>query len=207
MDEPEIPKEIEDIKAADLSPAMIARVAAPKKTWFFQRGDGMIFPCEEREAWDIVYNNSTWKRHDFKLLGCSSGETYVKIVKESIAQAQKLQPEIDELEKEIKKFRRAEDRLIESEAVDMEDLQDPVNAENVKKVNRLRKIIERLENRLDKLEEEYRENVKNVVKRATAAELEVARGNIEYPPDDANVLTPNASPKERRRILKVMNKD
>jgi hypothetical protein len=196
-------KAIEDIKGQDMSAAQKARASVPKKTWFFERGDGRLIVCEEQEAWDIVNNRSEWKRHDFKMIGVSDGTTYQRIVKESMTQATLLQPQITKAEEEIQKFRRAEDRLIVNEVVDMDDHDDPANEANVQKVLRMRRIIEKLEDKLDALNEEYRSKVSDVVKRATEAELEAARGHIEWPVG-ANIMTPNASAQERNKILRAM---
>lgn len=194
----------EDVKAQDLSPAMMARESAPKKTWFFERGDGMIFACEEREAWDLVNNRSEWKRRDFKIVGVSDGTTYQKVVRESIAQAKVLEPEISRLKEELKRYERAEEKLIMDEAVDMEgDSSDAVNEGNKQKVLRLRGIIDRLDAQLEEKEAAYKSIVSDVVKRATEAELEVARGTIEWP-SDMNIMTPDSDQRTRNKILKLM---
>lgn len=203
-------KEIEEIKGKDLSAAEMQQATQPKKTWFFQRGDGMIFACEEREAWDVCNNRSNWKRRDFTLLGTSDGTTYHRIVKESMAQAKVLEPQIAAKKEELSKYMRAEEKLIMDEAVDMEgDPADEVNEENKKKVLRLRGIMDRLHEDLDKIEEEYRAATSAVVKRATDAELAVARENFakygpEWPDEDTNIITPDASPRERNKILGIM---
>ncbi len=193
---------IDAIKSADLSG--MAKETAPKKTWFFERGDGVIFPCEEREAWDIVYNQSSWKRRDFKLVGVSDGTTYNKVSREAIVTAKKLEPEIAALEAELKRYQTAEDRLMVDEVVDMEDEADPINAANIAKVKRLRKIMARVKKDLSSKKELYRSTVSNVVKKAIAAELEKARGNIEWP-SIVNIITPNASDQDRKKILNLMN--
>lgn len=197
--------EVEEQQAQDLSPQMRAQAAAPKKTWFFLRGDGKMIICEEREAWDIVHNHSEWKRRDFKLIGVSDGTTYQQIIKTSINDAKVLEPQIEKLKAELKKYERAEEKLLIDEVVDMEgDPTDTVNEANKAKVLRLRKIIDRIDEQLEVVEKQYRAAVGGVVARATAAELEKARGNIEWP-GDVNYITPNADPKQRRKILKLMN--
>lgn len=209
-------KEIEQIRSSDLSPAMMEQARKPKKTWFFERmGDGMIFPAEEREAWEIVYNKSTWKRQDFKLLGTSDGKTYNRIVEESIGRAKQIEPQIAAKKEELSKYMRAEEKLIMDEAVDMEgDPTDKANEENKQKVLRLRGIMERLHEELDKLEEEFRTTSSDIVKRATDAELEVAKKNqadrlergegYDWPDENANVITPDVDARGRRKILGIM---
>lgn len=195
-------KEVERMKESDLSKVRV-RAYNPQMTWFFERGDGVIIACEEKEAWDICYNRSNWKRHDFKLLGVSDGTTYAQMVKDSQKFDKELSPQIEKLHKELKRYVRAEERLIVDEAVDMEDTEDPENAKNVLKVKRLRKIMDRLENDIDEKQKEYKDKVKNVVARAQDAELEKARGNIVWP-NNANIETPNVPPSERKRILNIM---
>lgn len=209
---------IDDVKARDLSPAMVGRAQAPKPTWFVERtGDRLqgkepyIFACEETEAWDILNNKSEWKRHDFMFVGHSDGKTYKRICDEAMSGAAKIQPEINATRIEIEKYRAAEEKLIINEAVDMDgDPEDTINEENKKKVLRLRTIIGKLDVKLETLEKQFKEYTGNVVKRATAEELKVAIKNWKKRrvwPGAVNVITPSASPRERKRIMKAMNQD
>lgn len=200
---------IDDLKGRDLSPGVVARAKAPVPTWFVKRlGDGYIFACEEREAWDIINNHSTWKRHDFKFIGHSDGKTYKRLCDESMAGAKKLEPEISRLKVEISKYRAAEEKMIIDEAVDMDgDVTDTFNEQNKQKVLRLRKIIDKQDTQLEALETEYNNFTRNVVKRATDAEMQVAIENWKTTrtwPGAVNIYTPAASPAERARILKSM---
>ena len=206
------------MRSQDLSPAAMERASAPKKTWFFERMmDGMIFACEVREAWEITYNKSTWKRRDFRLLGTSDGKTYQMISKESLARARVLEPEIEKLKEELSRNMRYEENLVASEAVDMDgDPEDIENEMNKKKVLRFRSIMDKIHAKLDVLETEYRSVVREVVKRATDAELEVARKNqqaridqglpLDWPNRHENILTPDTSPERRDEILGLMSK-
>lgn len=200
---------VEDLKGRDLSAAEISRAKAPKPTWFVKRtGDGFIFACEEREAWDIINNHSTWKRHDFTFIGYSDGKTYKKICDESMAGAVKLEPEINATRIEIEKYRGAEEKLIINEAVDMDgDKEDTGNEENKQKVLRLRKIIAKLDAKLEDLEKRYKNFTSDVVRRATDEEMKIAMKNWKKKhtwPGAVNIITPSASPDERRRILGSM---
>lgn len=213
-DDPE--KEIEKAREADMTPAMRERASKPQKTWFFERmGDGMVFACEEREAWDVCYNKSTWKRRDFRLLGTSDGKTYHSIVKESLSKAKELEPVIIKKKDEMSKYMRAEEKLIMDEAVDMEgDPEDKMNEANKAKVVRLRGIIDRYHDELDILEEQFRSITSDIVKKATAAELEVAkkdqanrvqRGDeLDWPEYDTNIITPDTDKRGRNKILNIM---
>lgn len=209
-------KEVEQIRSGDMSPAMMERASRPQKTWFFERmGDGMVFPAEEREAWDVVYNRSTWKRRDFKLLGTSDGTTYNRIVKESMSRVKELEPVISAKNDELKKYMRAEEQLIMNEVVDMEgDPEDKVNEANKNKVLRLRTIIARINEELDKLDTEMRDVSSDIVKRATEAELAVAKANqakrladgldVDWPDYQSNVITPDTDARGRKKILNIM---
>lgn len=205
--------------AQDLSPQMMAKLSTPKKTWFFERmGDGKIFACEEREAWQICFNKSNWKRRDFRLLGTSDGTTFYKIVKESMVEARQLEPEIEKKRAELQRYMDAEEKLIMNEAVDMEgDPEDVINEQNKQKVLRLRKIMDRLHEELDTVEARYREVTASVIKRATDAEMEVAIKNqeafvadqrargldpvLDWPDQNLNIQTPEAKGGGRQKIL------
>lgn len=214
-DEPKGPLDLatakpEDLKGRDLSPGLVSRAKAPKPTWFVERlGDGMIFACEELEAWDIINNHSRWKRNDFKFIGHSDGKTYKRVTEENLAGAAKLEPEMDRLKVEIGKYRSAEEKLLINEGVDMEgDPEDAENEANKKRVARIRTILDRLEDQLEEIERQHRDYSADVVKKATQAELKVARENWSKErvwPSDVHILTPNASPRERARILAAMS--
>lgn len=204
------------VMGQDLSPEMMARANAPKKTWFFERmGDGKIFACEEMEAWQICYNKSTWKRRDFRLVGSSDGTTYNKIVKEMMQEAHQLAPKIEEKKKELLRYQKAEEDLIMNQAVDMEgDPSDKVNEENKGKVLRLRTIMDRIHGELDMLEDRYKEVTASVVKHATEAEIEVAKANqakriaegldVDWPDQNLNIITPAGSSKPRSKIVGIL---
>lgn len=224
MDKPQEEKNIDlrtasldDLKSRDLSPAVIAQARKPKPTWFVERiGDRMqgkpafIFACEEREAWDIINNHSTWKRRDFQFIGYSDGKTYQRVVAESMGKAGELEPEIAKAKGELEKYRGAEENLIIHEAVDMDgDPEDTANEENKAKVLRLRKIMEKLETKIEELEHRYNSHTADVVKRATAEEMKVAIKNWKKKqtwPRAVNIHTPGVSGDERSRILGAMGR-
>lgn len=206
-------EERQQVMSQDLTPAMMQKASAPKKTWFFKRlGDGKVIATEEREAWQICYNRSTWKRRDFQLIGTSDGTTFHRIVKQSIVDAQKLEPEINQKKAELEKFMKREEDLILDEVVDMEgDPSDVENERNKQKVIRLRKIIDDLHESLDEMEERYRALVADVVQTATDAEMEVAIKNqadriaqgldVDWPDQNLNIQTPEAKAGGRQKIL------
>lgn len=200
---------LDDLRGRDLLPNMMARAKAPKPTWFVKRtGDGMTFACEEREAWDIINNHSRWKRQDFLFIGYSDGKTYKRIVDESLSESKKLEPQIAAMREEMGKYRAAEEKIIISEAVDMDgDPADAVNEANKQKVLRLRKIMEKQDAKLEVVEKQYRDSTADVVKKATEAEKKVAMENWKKQrvwPGAVHIMTPGVSSRERQRILKAM---
>lgn len=211
-----IEQEKEALRSQDLSPAMVERANAPKKTWFFERGDGKVIACEEKEAWQICYNRSTWKRRDFRILGTSDGTTYNRIVKESMTEAHALAPEIEKKKTELTRYMKGEEDLLLNEVVDMEgDPSDTVNEANKAKVIRLRTIINRIHKELDEMESRYKSVTSSVVKHATEAELEVAKSNqaarlaqgldFDWPDGSLNIETPAGSSKPRQQILGMLS--
>lgn len=219
MNAKSVEEEKAELMANDLSPQMVAKLSAPKKTWFFERmGDGKIFACEEREAWQICFNKSNWKRRDFRLLGTSDGTTFYKIVKESMVEARQLEPQIEVKRTELQRYMDAEEKLIMNEAVDMEgDPADAINEANKQKVLRLRNIMDRIHGDLDSIEKRYKEVTASVIKTATDAELEVAKKNqaeriqrmqdlgqeptLDWPDQNLNIQTPEAKGGGRQKIL------
>lgn len=180
----------------------------PQKTWFFKRTSGKnageIFPTQEGEAWSILNERSDPRRPRFELIGVSSGETFVRLVKESKAEATKLEPEIERLKKQITAYKTQEDKLILEDIIDMDgDVADAENEKGKQKVLRIRTLVAKLEPQLEDLQTQYRRATSEMVKKAMDAELEIARGNIEMP-GAMNILTPHAQGAERQKILRAM---
>ena len=185
------------MKNRDLSPAMVEKMTKPKKTWFIQRtGDGFIFACEEEEAWKTLTNRSTWARHDFKILGVSDGTTYAKFINESKGKAREIHSKIVEVEAEVNKYRKTEEKFVFE---DLLDLTDP-------KVIKVRSIIAEYDGRLEIMNKEYSDMTKNVAESAFKAELKAAiDGGSKQFPGNHDILTPGASEQERSKILNKMN--
>lgn len=185
------------MKNRDLSPAMVEKMTKPKKTWFIQRtGDGFIFACEEEEAWKTLTNRSTWARHDFKILGVSDGTTYAKFINESKGKAREIHSKIVEVEAEVNKYRKTEEKFVFE---DLLDLTDP-------KVLKVRSIIAEYDGRLEIMNKEYSDMTKNVAESAFKAELQAAiDGGSKQFPGNHDILTPGASEQERSKILNKMN--
>lgn len=189
-------EKIEEVKNTDLSPALVAKMTQPHKTWFIERtGDHFIFACEEEEAWKTLTNRSSWARHDFKILGVSDGTTYAKIINESKEKAREIHNRILEVEKEVNKYRKTEEKFV------FEDLLDITDA----KVVKVKSIIAEYDLKLDKMNEEYNSMTKNVAKTAFDAELQeaIGSGNKQFP-SNQDIMTPGATGQERNKIISKM---
>ena len=141
----------------------------PIPVWFVERGDGMIFACQEAEAWNLIANPSTWARRDFKFIGHSDGRTFAKIKSTGTSECARLQAEKKALEDQLERLVKTEDRLLFDELLDDEH----------EKVKHVRKLKENLHAKLDPIEDELKNFVKNLNQRAFDAELAVARKNAE----------------------------
>lgn len=159
------------------------------KTWFIQRGqnENDIFACQEEEAWGLFHNRTNWMRSDFKIIGVSDGQTYVRMLKEAGNFKGELEKKVAELSKEITKYSHAYDKFKYEEL--LEDT-DP-------KVVKLHGILKDLNEQLDKANAELNDIQRVVIKKAFDAELEVARGHIEHP-SNHDVFTPGGN---RDKIL------
>lgn len=189
-------------KDADLSPALVKRETAPRKTWFFERtGDSYVFACHEAEAWEIMSNRTNWMRRDFKMIGVSDGKTYAKIINESGAKARVLKSELDILKREQTRYMKAEENLMFDDLVKPED-DTPEGA----KLRKVKEIIADYDARIDVQEDQYKKATSDVQKEAFNAELEVARGHLERP-SNQNIMTPGASPTERAKIITAMGQN
>ena len=178
-------------KEADISPIM-SQMNKPRKTWFIQRGDGKILPMEELEAWKTLTNRSNWVRHDFKIIGVSDGTTYLKVINESKAKSESIRQEIAQLETELNKYRKTEERFVFDELLSLND----------DKVVKVKAIIKEYSDKIEILDKELLTMTTDVAKTAFDAELKVAidSGNREFPTNH-DIITPNASPQERQKIL------
>lgn len=188
--------EIEQTKNSDLSPAMVAKFTMPKKTWFVERtGDKKIFAMEEVEAWKTLTNQSTWVRHDFRIIGVSDGKTYAKVVAESQGKAKVILGEIRAIEAEANKYRKTEERFVFE---DLLEITDP-------KVVKVKQIISQYDKKLETKNAEYFALTKGVAKTAFEAELAKAKKNKNKEfPTNQDIFTPGAKPNERNRILRQM---
>lgn len=194
---------MDDQKDKDLSPAMVASETKPTKTWFIERGDGMIFACKESEAWELLKNRTNWMRNDFKIVGVSDGMTYAKSVSASRIKADSLRVEVDSLLPDVEKYKQTEKKLIYEDLVDPTDTSPATEADR-EKLSKVRSIIQKLEVTINAKRKELFEAEKNINQTAFNAELEVARGHIEYP-SNQNVITPGASPMERAELVKMVS--
>ena len=171
----------------------LSKFTQPEKTWFFERGDGMLFACNESEANEIMRNRTNWMRRDFKMLGVSDGTTYKKVKTEEKAKIASVKEEVKQLNIELTKYLKTLERFKFDEL--LEDT-DP-------KVMRANELIKNLETKIDEKNDYLKNAMKLIDKKAFDAEFAKAKGNIEMP-NDINVMTPES--KDRDKILRALNR-
>ena len=91
------------------------------KTWFIERGDGKIFACEEKEAWNILKNRSNWQRSDFKIVGVSDGKKYVEAIKNASEEKRKVDTQIAEKSSELTRYLNTLDKFKFDQLLDDSD--------------------------------------------------------------------------------------
>lgn len=152
------------------------------KTWFLERGDGKIFACEEREAWNTLFNRSNWQRSDFKIIGVSDGKTYVEAIRNASNDRVKTDALIAQKSTELTRYLNTLDKFKFEELLEDKD----------EKVVRVKGIIEGIKKEIEELNKQFSKGYQSVVDRAFKEELEKARGHIEYP-SNQSVSTPHGS--------------
>lgn len=165
----------------------------PEKTWFFQRGDGMIFACNEVQANETMRNRTNWMRRDFKMLGVSDGTTYKRVKNEEKKSIVALKEELKELNINLSKYLKTLERFKFDELLDETDV----------KVIRANELIKELESKIEEKETILKNAAKIIEQKAFDAEFAMAKGNLEMP-SDINVMTPDK--KDREKILKALHK-
>ena len=158
------------------------------KTWFIKRGDGFIFACGEQEAWGLFHNRTEWMRRDFKIIGTSDGKTYVRVMKENENTKGNLEAEVRKLSAELTRYLKTYDKFKYDDLLEDDD----------PKVMKAKEITDKLQAELDEKNKELQNITKTIVEKAFNAELEVARGHIEYPTNQ-DIFTPNGN---REKIMK-----
>lgn len=169
-----------------------AQDSKPRKTWFIERtGDGFIFATDEIDAWNLLTDKSTWRRHDFKIIGVSNGETYFKILKTGNAELATLQEERAAISRDLQKYLQTEDRLRFTELKDDSD----------EMVIKVKGLIADLNKKLEEVDNKIQNFNSLIVKKAFDAELEIAKGTIEFP-SNQNVISPVES--DKKKILQLL---
>lgn len=148
-------------------------VMPPQKTWFFTDSTGRVFPANEKEAFNLLTENSRWRRQDIKMIGMSDGTTYHQIIKGAGEKTKELVRKIADLKETLNKYIAGHDKLLFEQFADKED----------PRVQRAQKLIKEVEGEIEPLEKELKELRTNLVKTAFNAELEKARGNLVNPRD------------------------
>jgi polyhydroxyalkanoate synthesis regulator phasin len=159
-------------------------------TWWFEGNDRKPFPAEEKEAFEIMTNRSSWKRHDLRLIGYSDGSAYNEIIRSAGTKARDLGEKVAEIKKDLNRYIAGHDKL---RFEDMAEETDP-------RVVRAKKMIEELQAQVDPLEEELKSLRTNLIGTAFSAELEKARGVIKNP-RDFSVITQATNNSQHQQAL------
>lgn len=148
-------------------------IMKPQKTWFFTDSTGRTFATNEKEAFNLLTENSGWRRKDIKMVGCSDGTTYAKVISESKQATLELQEKVSALKEKLDLYIKGHDRLVFDEFLD----------ENDPKVQRAKTMIAKVQKEMDPLEAQLSDIKKNIMQKAFDAELEKAKGNLVKPQD------------------------
>lgn len=160
------------------------------KTWFLERGDGKVFACEEREAWNTLKNRGNWQRGDFKIIGVSDGKQYVESIKKATADKQIVDAKIAEKSSEMTRYLNTLDKFKFEQLLDDGD----------EKVVKVKGIIDGLKKDIAELNSQFSKGYQDIVDRAFKEELERAKGHIEMP-SNQDIFTPKG---DREVIMRNM---
>jgi len=164
------------------------KASQPRNTWFFERGDGLVFAADETEAWGILRNRGNWMRKDFKMLGMSDGKTYYDIIKNAKKEVVDIQQKRNDIDFDYQNYLKTQERLKFTELRD----------DNDEMVIKVKGILKDLSVKLQEVDSQLSNINKTIVTKAFNAELEKARGNMVMP-SNQDVLTPN--PSDRAGVL------
>lgn len=127
----------------------------------------------EKEAFDLLTNNSRWRRQDIKMIGMSDGTTYYNTIRDAKKSITDKTEAVKEVKTRLNRYVAGHDKLLFEEFVDEED----------ERVKRAQELIKKTNEELAPLEDELEDLKKNIIKKALDAELEKARGNMVNPRD------------------------
>lgn len=161
--------------------------------FFIERiGDGYIFACTEREAWNTLSNSSTWKRRDFRIVGTSDGKIFRKIVSQAREEKLKIKAELAQLQKQLDKYTATEEKFLFEDLLDKDD----------PKVKRVRELIDKTLEELEPIQAKLKNYSQRIVSEAHAAELEEARKHPRMPKNQ-NLEAPGG---DKEDIVALMGK-
>lgn len=170
-------------------------VMPPQKTWFFTDSSGRVFPTNEKEAFNLLTENSRWRRQDIKMIGMSDGTTYHQVIKSAGTRTKELVELIREKKETLNKYVQGHDKLLFEQFVSEDDA----------RIIRAKELIKKVEDELEPLEKELKDLRANIVQKAFDAELEKARGNIVMPRDFTVVTKNDAGPMGNRILENFAN--
>jgi hypothetical protein len=167
----------------------------PQKTWFFSDSSGRIFPANEKEAFNLLTENSRWRRQDIKMVGMSDGKTYHETIKGASQKTKDLVQKIAELKETLQKYISGHDKLLFEQFVEKDD----------PRIVRANALIKEVEDEIAPLEVELKELRTNLVQTAFNAELEKARGNLVNPRDFSVIAKSDGTSRGDAILQGVMN--
>jgi hypothetical protein len=159
----------------------------PVKTWFIERqNDNFIFATDEHDAWNLLTDKSQWRRHDFKIVGVSDGETYFSIMRNGRNEMGALLQDKSQIQEDMQKYIQTEDRLRFTE----------LRGDDDEMVVKVKGLLQDLRTKLGEVDKKLANFNKTLVDKAFNAELDKARGNIEFP-SNHDIMTPVQSDREK----------
>jgi len=163
--------------------------------FFLERGDGFVFACSEREAWNTLRSSSNWQRRDFKIVGVSDGKTYQEKINRSRSKKIEIEKQLKVLQEKLDRYISTEDSL----------LYDDLLEETDPKVKRVRELREVAKKELEGVQTQLQNFSQKLVTGAFNEELEKAKLTPRQP-RNFDIEIGSSSSSKREEILAMMGK-
>lgn len=187
----QVPAQMEDSPEAKIELENVDKDKDVGDMFFLERiGDGYVFACGEREAWNTLSNRSNWQRSDFRVIGTSNGAVFRDMVAKSRDEKLRIKNELTNLRSQLDKYTKTEEKFL------YEELLDP----NDPKVVRVRELIDGIYSQMEPIEKRLKDYSRLIVEEAWKAELEIAKKTPRIP-KSFRVDTPGG---DRDKILRML---
>lgn len=163
--------------------------------FFIERGDGFVFACGEREAWNTLRNQSNWQRRDFKIIGTSDGKTYREVIAKTKGEKIKIQADLAEIKTKLERYNEAEEKMLYEDLISEDD----------PKLQRVRTLKEQTQKEMAPIQARLKDFSTQIVSEAFAAELEVARLTPRMPRNH-DVEIGSSSQGKKDEVLQAMGR-